>query len=436
MSFTLVPVTGTYTGTGGPRTGQVRLELVAPMVNNGEVKDCRPYVGQLDVSGTFGQTVPATDDLGTLPAAGSAYRVTEEIVGLPTAVYYIVVPHDAVGINLGTVQRLTGVPKAALMLQSLNQRGLPGGYPSLGSDGRVPKEQLPDSIGFTIGTGPGQVAAGNDGRIVGAAQKAANLSDLQSASQARTNLGLGTSAVRDVGTSSGQVAAGNDTRIVGAVQASAVGLAADITRVGLASSAGATGRWADAGHTHDISMWTEADNGLLAWTYDPTIAGDATAQAAGSVAGRVTLSKVVLRRQITWSRIWFGLSGLDATATLSNCYFGVYDSNGTLKATSADISSLLMSNPVAKPISMTAPFVAPPGEYFIACLLNGTWVTNTLAFKCSHGGISVNANLAPPHLRYSHVLTGQTSLPSSIALSGQNVSQIGSGWASQWYGID
>ncbi|MFE9560413.1 hypothetical protein ACFYM0_04830 [Streptomyces sp. NPDC006487] len=177
------------------------------------------------------------------------------------------------------------------------------------------------------------------------------------------------------------------------------------------------------------------DQNLLAWTGDPNDAGHVTAQSAAGVGGRVTLVRMVLREQLTWSNIWLGLAGIDPNAQLSNCYLGVYDAKGTLVASTADISPQLMTDAIAKPFPLAKPFAAAPGTYFIALLLNGDWATNALTLKATGAGISVNAGLNPPSLRYSTVLTGQTSLPAGVNLAEQSTSTINTGWASQWYAI-
>ncbi|MFF4104715.1 hypothetical protein [Streptomyces sp. NPDC001903] len=177
------------------------------------------------------------------------------------------------------------------------------------------------------------------------------------------------------------------------------------------------------------------DQNLLAWTGDPNDAGHVTAQSVAGVAGRVTLVRVVLREQITWSNIWLGLAGIDPGAQLSQNYLGVYDANGTLRASTADVSPQLMTDAIAKPFPLTKPFTAAPGTYFIALLLNGTWATNALTLKATGAGISVNAGLTPPNLRYSTLLTGQTSLPPTVNLADQSTSTINTGWGSQWYAI-
>ncbi|MFD8985538.1 hypothetical protein [Streptomyces sp. NPDC059564] len=177
------------------------------------------------------------------------------------------------------------------------------------------------------------------------------------------------------------------------------------------------------------------DQNLLAWTGDPGDAGHVTAQSAAGVGGRVTLVRIVLREPTTVSNIWLGLAGIDPNAQLSNCYLGLYNTGGTRLASTADISPQLMTDAVAKPLPLARPFTAAPGTYFIALLLNGNWATNALTLKSTGAGISVNAGLTPPNLRYSTVLTGQTSLPDTLNLAEQSTSTINTGWASQWYAL-
>lgn len=180
---------------------------------------------------------------------------------------------------------------------------------------------------------------------------------------------------------------------------------------------------------------TPEEQNLLAWTGDPNDAGHVTAQSSAGVAGRVTLVRIRFRRATLVSNIWLGLSGVDAGASLANCYIGLYDSTGTLVAVSADISASLSSGATAKPLAMVTPYLAKPGYYYIALLLNGTWTTNSFTLKATGGGVSVNAGLSAGNLRYSNLLTGQTTLPASVTLSNQSTSTINTGWGSQWYGI-
>ena len=78
-----------------------------------------------------------------------------------------------------------------------------------------------EAIEAELGTNPKGGSADVKTRIAAtetvanaAAAKASNLSDLASASSARTNLGLGGAATLSVGTSAGTVAAGDDSRFV------------------------------------------------------------------------------------------------------------------------------------------------------------------------------------------------------------------------------
>jgi hypothetical protein len=183
MTFTLVPITRTYLdGSGNPRTGTVRLQLVGVLTNNGEIADRRPYSATLDAQGKISLSVPATNDPDTLPVGGGTYEVTETLSGLATATYFIAVPYDGGPIDLATAPRLAQALAPGIFFQPINQRGLPNGYAILDGSGRVPYSQLPTDIGSGGGGGGGATPISGDDtdiqslgvRAAGASGKAAD----------------------------------------------------------------------------------------------------------------------------------------------------------------------------------------------------------------------------------------------------------------------
>lgn len=79
-------------------------------------------------------------------------------------------------------------------VRSINDSGVASAWAGGGTDLWVSHMKKPSGIGDAsaknVGTTAGTVAAGDDSRITGAAQKSSNLSDLSSVSTARTNLGV------------------------------------------------------------------------------------------------------------------------------------------------------------------------------------------------------------------------------------------------------
>lgn len=129
------------------------------------------------INGEFTVTLCATDATGMSPT-GWTYRVRAELANAPGWTRYVT------------------LPKAA------------------------PSVVLADVIA------PDPVAGVYTVLVEGASllAKAQNLADLTNAGTARTNLGLGNAAVRDVGTGAGTVAAGDDSRLLAALTQAAADL--------------------------------------------------------------------------------------------------------------------------------------------------------------------------------------------------------------------
>lgn len=102
MSFTMVPLTGTFeTPAGTPASGTITLTPDSPMENAGMVATV-PVVLTL-VSGAIpsGAEIAATDDVGTTPS-GVTYTVEIAIQGAPTVIGTLAVPASAGSIDLAT----------------------------------------------------------------------------------------------------------------------------------------------------------------------------------------------------------------------------------------------------------------------------------------------------------------------------------------------
>ncbi|MCX4799581.1 glycerophosphodiester phosphodiesterase family protein [Streptomyces sp. NBC_01242] len=185
MAYTLIPVIRTYLNGATPRTGTVRLQLVGPLYNEGEIADRQPQIATLDAAGSISLIVRATNDPATLPVGGGAYEVTETLSGLATSVYYIEAPYNGGPVDLATAPHLTArdINAPSVLFQPVNERGLPGGYPVLDGSGRVPRDQLPADLGGGGGGGGGVEISGQatdiqplGSRAAGSTGKAADAS--------------------------------------------------------------------------------------------------------------------------------------------------------------------------------------------------------------------------------------------------------------------
>lgn len=483
-----VTLTGRYIRPDGmPLSGTVTITTPSLLTLSGSnAIAAGSTVLTLDNAGSFSVVLVATDNSSMQPT-GWRYSVTEKFTGVSGRTYSIDLPATSPTVDIADVapaDPATGNYITVAGPAGADGRTILSGTSAPGSGTGSNGDFYIDTSAWTIygpkasGTWPsGHVLNGgvvsltysdvgaDPAGAASAAQTAATsaaqsytdtaiAAEVTRANGAYDAAGAATSALSsahtytdtaiasEVARANGAYVGGSDARLTNArtptahASTHATGGTDAITPAAIGAATSTDITTALAGHVADVMHGDQpSENGLLAWTYDPNMAGHVTAQSNSGVAGRVTLTRIMIRKTITWSNVWLGLAGIDASAVLSNCYLGVYDASGTLKGTTADVSSLLMTNAVAKAFPLATPFSATPGAYFVAILLNGTWATNSLTLKCSGAGISVNAGLSAPNLRYSNMLTSQTSLPASLTLSGQTTTIINTGWGSQWYGV-
>lgn len=277
----------------------------------------------------------------------------------------------------------------------------------------------------------------------GAAQKANNLSDLTSATNARSNLGLGNSATLNVGTTASTVAAGDDSRITGALQttggtmsgAIAMGTS-KITGLGngsAAQDAAAFGQIPTAG-TGSTNYTVGNDNrllqayntgapmqGFISWNYD----SESAVSSNSLTAGVIFMHKIWLPAT-TITNIGLTVTNTPSGLTTNQNFAGIYNTSGTRLAVTND-QTTNWAGAGFKTCALSSPLVvATAGYHYIAFVCNAS---TTVAAGASSNGTQTtfNANTSTSTLRHATTLTGQTSLPSSITMSG-----LASTGASHW----
>lgn len=139
--------------------------------------------------------------------------------------------------------------------------------------------------------------------------------------------------------------------------------------------------------------------------------------------GRIQLNKVWLRAAATLSTVHLNIAVAGAGLTSSQNFVAIYDASGNQVAISADQTTAWGTTGV-KDTAMATPYAAAAGGYYIAVLSNGSTTPPSLTAHRISGSGMINYGLTLATARTLQTSTGNTSMPSSIALGSQSFSSF------------
>lgn len=165
-----------------------------------------------------------------------------------------------------------------------------------------------------------------------------------------------------------------------------------------------------------------SDHGLLAWSFDPVLAG-----AAGGVLanGFIFLAKLKAAALTTITNVELFTGGNGAGLVAGQNFCGIYQ-GGVLLGATADQSANWLAFGVQKMPIVGGPITVAPGAFYVATLANGTTVPTLMRVS---GAALVNYNVTGAGSRFAATAGGgATVLPA-------NLPAINANFQSYWVGV-
>jgi len=153
------------------------------------------------------------------------------------------------------------------------------------------------------------------------------------------------------------------------------------------------------------------DQNYKAWSFDPALAANFT---PAPTAGQPILVKVKASVSGTATAIDL-YNNVNAAGFTANASYGaLYDMNGSLLASTADLATTLNTSGVKSIAFQSGAAVTVNAYYYIWLVVNATTMPQ-FARGANHGGI--NQGLAPGTYRFANLGSSITSVPSSLVLA-------------------
>jgi hypothetical protein len=165
---------------------------------------------------------------------------------------------------------------------------------------------------------------------------------------------------------------------------------------------------------------------------------------AVTTAGLLYLAKVPLAGGTVVTNLWFSIATAAATPTTGENFGGIYNSAGTLVATTADLSTAIGTNtgPIEAPLAAAYTIPSGGGNYYVGFFFNagtqpvltcfGGQVTVTTSVA-HFGSATTFGNTAAKYPFAVSATTGNTTaMPTSITMS----SNTATGAYAYWVGVN